>query len=89
MSYRSSDWIVGNLIPCCNKDPLGIEVQYWEVGINVLCSLLKDISTGVLVVVDLTILPIVQICPKWSYNVPGTMYWEPLRYKASPRSIKC
>lgn len=57
-----------------------MKVQCWEIGINVLCSLLEDTATGVLVIVDLTILSVVQICPERSNDVDGSMYWKHLRY---------
>ena len=41
-------------MPCCNKDPGSFKHQAWEIIINVLCSLLKDTATGVLIVEDMS-----------------------------------
>ena len=59
MTYCPRVWIVCHFIPCCNKDPVGIEVQPWEVPINVSCGLLENTAAGVLVVEDLTISSVV------------------------------
>lgn len=56
-------------MPCCNKDPISSEVHTWKVVINVLRSLLKNTPTGKLVIVYLTDLSVVKICPEWSNNV--------------------
>lgn len=66
LTYFSWIWKVGNLIPRCNKDPGGAEVQVWKVAINVLCGLWKNTATSGLVVVDLTNLSVVKVSPEWS-----------------------
>lgn len=58
-TYCASGWIVGHLIPCRNKHPVGTEVQSREIGINVPCSIMKDTATRVLVVQDLAISSVV------------------------------
>ena len=88
LTYLASSWKVGHLIPCSNKDPVSIKAQWWEVGINVPCSLLEDTAAGILVVVDLTISSVIQICPEWSDKISGSTKWKPSRWVTIPWSIK-
>ena len=89
LTYCAWIWVVCHLIPCCNKDPVCVEVHAWKVIINVSCSLLEDTATGVLIVVDLTNLSVVKICPEWSNDVFGCIQWEPLRCVCAPWTLKC
>lgn len=89
MTYCPSGWIIGYLIPCSHKDPVGIKVQPREVLINVLCSLLQDRATGVLVVVDVTVCSIVQVCPEGGDDVSGPIQWKLLRDIRAPWNVKC
>lgn len=88
-TYRSWIRIVGNLIPRGNEDPLSIEVYGWKVDIDVLCGLLEDTARSELVVVDLTVISVVKICPEWSNDVCGLVQWDPLRRICTQCTVKC
>lgn len=84
LTYCSSLIIVGHLIPCCHKDPLSNKTQLWKVLINILCGLLENTATGVLVVEDQTSCRDVNICPEGSYDVSASISWEHFSFIVRP-----